>query len=130
MLRVNDAAGAGMMISVGVVGYRIVATERDGHWTAQAARQDTGKPFGIDCAGASEADVVERLTAWLGWQHDHAAALDALQAAQRAYHRTVAGSAFASATAGASALELHQESLEAVDAARVLLDDIRARRPE
>jgi hypothetical protein len=66
---------------------------------------------------------------WLEWQHQHAAALEALQQAQRAYHRTIAGSAFASPAEGQSAIELRKESLRAVVAARVRLDEIRGRRP-
>jgi hypothetical protein len=66
---------------------------------------------------------------WLEWQHEHAAALEALQQAQRAYHRTIAGSAFASAAEGPSAIELQKESLDAVEAARVRLDEVRGRRP-
>ena len=67
---------------------------------------------------------------WLAWQREHAAALEALQQVQRAYHRTIAGSAFASATEGPSAAELQKESLEAVEAARVRLDEIRLLKPE
>jgi len=67
---------------------------------------------------------------WLLWQREHAAALEALQEAQRAYHRTIAGSAFASPTEGPSATELQKESLDAVEAARVRLDEIRQRKPE
>jgi hypothetical protein len=66
---------------------------------------------------------------WLEWKHEHTAALEALQQAQRAYHRTIAGSAFASPTEGMSAIELQKESLDAVEAARVRLDEIRGRRP-
>ena len=66
---------------------------------------------------------------WLEWQHEHAAALEALQQAQRTYHRTIAGSAFASPAEGPSAIELQKESLDAVEAARVRLDEIRGRRP-
>ena len=64
------------------------------------------------------------------WQREHAAALEALQQAQRAYHRTIAGSAFASQTEGPTAIELRKESLDAVEAARVRLDQIRSRLPE
>ena len=67
---------------------------------------------------------------WLEWQREHAAALEALQQAQRAYHRTIAGSAFASPTEGPSPVELQKESLDAVEAARVRLDEIRQRKPE
>ena len=67
---------------------------------------------------------------WLVWQREHTAALEALQEAQRAYHRTIAGSAFASPTEGPTAIELQKESLDVVEAARVRLDEIRARRPD
>jgi hypothetical protein len=67
---------------------------------------------------------------WLEWQREHAAALEALQQAQRAYHRTIAGSAFASPTEGPTAVEVQKESLEAVEAARLRLDEIRSRKPE
>jgi hypothetical protein len=67
---------------------------------------------------------------WLEWQREHTAALEALQQAQRAYHRTIAGSAFASATEGPSAAEIQKEALDAVEAARVRLDEIRGRKPE
>ena len=110
--------------------YRLVAAEREGQWLAHAVRDDTGDPFGIECAGPTEAAAIDRLVRWLEWQHEHAAALDELQRAERAYHRTIAGSAFASPTEGPSALELQKESLDAVEAARVRLDEIRARKPE
>ena len=45
---------------------------------------------------ATEAEAIARLTRWLEWQHEHATALAALQQAERDYHRTIAGSAFAS----------------------------------
>jgi hypothetical protein len=67
--------------------------------------------------------VSERNDAWLAWQRDHADALAALQEAQRAYHRTVVERALAKATNV-------QEALNAVDAARVRLDAVRARKPE
>ena len=50
-------------------------------------------------------------------------------APRTAYHRTIAGSAFANPSEGPSAIELQKESLEAVEAARIRLDEIRARRP-
>src|SRR6266700_87474 len=68
----------------------------------------------IECAGASELDAIDRLAAWLDWQHEHAAALEALQRAERDYHRTIAGSAFANPPESPGPLELHKESLEAV----------------
>ena len=110
--------------------YRIEARERDGQWIASARRDDTGDPFGIECAAATEADAVARLTAWLEWQREHAAALEALQKAEQAYHRTIAGSAFLSASEGPSAVEIQKDSLDAVEAARVRLDEVRARKPE
>ena len=119
-----------MKTTIGGTTFTLQATERDGQWLARAARDHNGDPFGIECAGATEAEAIARLTRWLEWQHEHTAALDALQLAQRAYHRTVAGSAFANPTEGPTAIEVQQESLDAVEAARVRLDAIRARRPE
>jgi hypothetical protein len=117
-------------ITIGETRFRLVCVERDGQWLAHAEREDNGDPFGIECSGASEAEAVARLTRWLEWQGEHTAALEALQGAERAYHRTIAGSAFASPTEGPSAIELQKESLEAVEEARLRLDEVRARRPE
>ena len=117
-------------ILIGAFRYRIPATERDGQWVARAERADTGNRFGIECTGASLDEAVGCMERWLAWQHEHVAALEDLQRAERAYHRTIAGSAFASPTEGPSTIEIQKESLEAVEAARVRLDEIRARRPE
>jgi len=68
--------------------------------------------------------------AFAAWQREHAAALAELQDAQRAYHRTVATTAFQGAAEGPSADEMRRASLDALDAARVRLDQVRARRPE
>jgi hypothetical protein len=64
------------------------------------------------------------------WQREHAAALEELQDAQRAYHRTVAATAFPGTADEPSAEEMRRASLEALDAARIKLDEVRARRPE
>ena len=68
--------------------------------------------------------------AFIAWQREHAAALAELQEAQRAYHRTVAATAFQASTEEPSAEEMRRASLEALDAARVKLDEVRARRPQ
>jgi hypothetical protein len=117
-------------ITVGDFRYRLVAAERDGQWIAHAERPDTGQAFGIECAGPTSDAAIGRLTEWLTWQSEHVAALEALQTAERAYHRTVAGSAFANPSEGPTALELQKESLDAVEAARVRLDEVRACKPE
>ena len=119
-----------MQTTIGGTTFNLAAGERDGQWIARAMRDDNGDAFGIECAGVTEAEAIERLTEWLQWQADHAAALAALQQAERAYHRVIAGSAFASPTEGASAIELQKESLDAVEAARIHLDEIRSRRPQ
>jgi hypothetical protein len=116
-------------VSIGDRRFTLTALERGGQWIAHAVRADNGDRFGIECGGASEADAIAALTEWLEWQHEHAAALDALQRAEQAYHRTIAGSAFANPTEGPSPLELQKESLQAVEEARVRLDEIRARQP-
>jgi len=109
---------------------KILAAERDGRWAAHAVREDTGDPFGIECAGSTEREAVDRLARWLERQQDRAAALDALQQAERAYHRTIAGSAFANAMGGPTDVEPQPDSLAAVEAARGRLDEVRARKPE
>jgi hypothetical protein len=65
--------------------------------------------------------------AWLDWQRAHTEALQLLQEAQRAYHRTISGSAFA--VDEAAALEMQKASLHALDAARAHLDEVRGRQP-
>lgn len=117
-------------LSIGEKRYRLDAVERDGRWIARAVQVETGDPFGIECTGETEAAAIDRLARWLDWQHEHAAALAALQQAERAYHRTIAGSVFANPTEGATATEMQKDSLELVEAARIRLDDLRARKPE
>lgn len=63
------------------------------------------------------------------WQREHASALAELQDAQRAYHRTVATTAFQGGADEPTAEEMRRASLEALDAARIRLDEVRARRP-
>jgi len=109
---------------------KILWAERDGRWVAHAVREDTRDPFGIECVGATEQEATERLTRWLEWQRDHAAALDELQQAERAYHRTISGSAFANPKEGPTAVEMQRDSLATVESARIRLDDVRARKPE
>ena len=60
--------------------------------------------------------------AWAEWQREHAAALAALQEAQRAYHRVAVDSL-------QSAVGSREGALEALEAARVRLDETRARMP-
>ncbi len=64
------------------------------------------------------------------WQREHAEALAELQEAQRTYHRTVAATAFLGAVEEPSAEEMRRAALDALDAARLKLDDVRARRPQ
>ena len=117
-------------LTIGRLTYRIVAIERDGRWVAHAERTDNGDRFGVEFSGVSADEASDRVARWLAWQHEHASALDDLQRAENAYHRTIAGSAFANPSEGPSAIELQKESLEAVEAARIRLDEIRARRPD
>src|SRR4051812_16214629 len=119
-----------MKTTIGDRTFTLEAIQQDGRWVARATRDDNGDPFGIECAGATEAEAIAQLTRWLEWQREHTAALEALQQAERAYHRTIAGSAFASSTEGPSAVEMQKESLDAVEAARIRLDEVRARQPK
>ncbi len=113
-------------VAVGTETYRLVVSGQSGQWTAHAVHAASGDRFGTTFTGPTEADVVARLSAWLAWQREHAAALAALQSAEQAFHRTIAGSAFANAS---EAVEVQKESLDQVEAARVRLDDVRARQP-
>jgi hypothetical protein len=77
--------------------------------------------------------VTQASRAWLEWHREHEEALAELQSAQHAYHRTVANGAFAGTADGPSVVEnaeMQRVSLEALEAARVRLDEIRARKPE
>ena len=67
--------------------------------------------------------------AFVGWQREHAAALADLQDAQHAYHRAVATTAFQGAAEEPTAEEMRRAALDALDAARIRLDEVRARRP-
>ena len=115
-------------LRLGEIEYRLMASQVDDRWTAHAVRADSGDQFGVTSGGASAHEAIEGLSRWLEWQSEHAAALEALQRAEQAYHRRIAGSAFANPTEGPTAVELQKESLEEVEAARVRLDEIRARK--
>ena len=110
--------------------HTVKTIERDGRWIAYAEHTDTGSRFGVEVSGATAAEATERMQRWLDWQQAHTDALQALQRAEQAYYRTIAGSAFANPTEGPSALEMQKEALQVVEAARIALDEIRARRPE
>ena len=117
-------------VTIGAERFDVIVEPRGGGSVAFARRAGSPERFGIECAGQTEDEAVARLTRWLEWQQEHAAALEALQQAERAYHRTIAGSAFVGPIEGPSAVEMQKESLDAVEAARLHLDDVRARRPE
>ncbi len=117
-------------LTISGTAYRIISREREGQWLAYAVRVEDGERFGIECAGPTEDAAGKRLARWLAWQAEHAAALEALQEAEHAYHRTIAGSAFASPTEGPSAVEMQKAALDVVEAARLRLDEVRARKPE
>ncbi len=115
-------------VAIGGTAYRIEATEREGRWTA-VARDAADRPCGLSMVAATEEEAVERLRAWLEWQHEHRIALEALQEAERAYQRVIAGSAFVSGPEGPSAIELQKEALGRLEDARLRLDEVRQRRP-
>jgi hypothetical protein len=108
---------------------RIVTAWREGECIAHAERTDTGDSFGIACRAASEAEAIARVTTWLEWQHEHEAALESLQQAERAYHRAVAGVSLAASGEAPEAAEIQREALEQVEAARLRLDEVRGEQP-
>lgn len=107
--------------------YRISAERREREWVASARVDETGERFGPELSGPFEAATVDRVERWLGWQAEHAAALEALQQAERSYHRAMAGQAFAAGPGGAGPATL--ALLDELDAARRRLDAIRDRQP-
>jgi hypothetical protein len=116
-------------LQVGDCTYRLSASVHAGRWVSSAARADTGERFGVECAGATETEALDRLVRWLRWQSDHTAALLVLQECEREYHRTVAGSAFVAPSHDPQIVEQRGASLDQVDAARRRLDEVRASRP-
>jgi hypothetical protein len=120
---------SGREVSVGGARYRVVVAGPEGQWVAHAERADTGERFGVECSGATEAEAGERLVRWIEWQHDHAAALEALQQAEREYHRAIAGSVFVGPIDGPGVAELQQDALDLLKGARRRLDEVRGREP-
>jgi hypothetical protein len=111
---------------VGGQAFLIRTIVREGTFTAYALRVETGDRFGSNFSGATEAEAVAGVTRWLEWQRDHSAALDALQRAERIYHRSVADHAFAPRGEDDARLRARRESLELVESARARLDAVRA----
>ncbi len=62
------------------------------------------------------------------WQREYEAAVAALEVAERAYQRVVAGSAFLSAE-DPSPVEVQRDALNRLEEARRHLDDVRQARP-
>ena len=118
-----------VLLTAGSVTFRLTSEARPDGWIARADLAATGERFGIECAGTSEVEALDRLRAWLEWQQEHAAALETLQRAEHSYHRAVVGGAFGASSEGLPVAETSQASLDDVDAARVRLDEVRARKP-
>ena len=111
------------------MGHRIVTVKRDGRWTAIAEHLETGDRFGPEWSGFTEVDARDLAARWLAWQADHASALEALQQAEHAYHRLVAGRAFGGSSDEPTMIEQQKDALGRVEAARLRLDAIRVRQP-
>jgi hypothetical protein len=117
-----------MELTLGSTTYRLVSAPHGDRFVAHAERTDNNERFGIEATGATAEEAENRLERWLGWQHEHMQALEALQQAERAYHRAMTGAAFASPAEGGNGES--RASLESVNAARQHLDEVRARRPD
>jgi hypothetical protein len=116
-------------VTIGGAPFTIEAVLTNGTWTASARGQD-GERYGPAFSDADGERAMKRMEQWLAWQHDHDEKLRALQEAEQQYHRTIAGSAFASAAEGPSAAELQNEALRRLEKARLALDAVRAQKPE
>jgi hypothetical protein len=115
-------------MTIGGTALVLRVSSSDGGFTARAERETNGDPFGIDVTATTESEAIDRLTRWLEWQSEHAAALEALQVAERNYHRAIAGSAFGASTDEPDAAVARREALSSVDEARVKLDRVRLQR--
>jgi hypothetical protein len=98
-------------------------------WTAYAVRTATGDRYGDAFTAPTEADAVAELVRWLEWQQAHSAALEALRAAERAYHRTLAAQAVAGSESDPASLQSRRESLAQLREISAALDRIREQRP-
>ena len=109
------------------LGFRLsVVRDAEGVCVASAHRLANGDRFGPPFPADSEEEAAARLVVWLEWQHDHTAALSALQEAEAVYHR-LAVKAFAGE--GSSHRADVQAALASLEAARRTLDAIRERYP-
>ena len=115
-------------VSIGDTTYAVTALESEGRWIAEARRVPSGMRIGPSGMAATADEAIGRLEHWLEWQREHEDALTTLQGVEQAYHRAVAGSAFASGLAEAT--EVQQEALKRVEEARVRLEEIRQEQPE
>jgi hypothetical protein len=109
--------------------FLVEVVERDGRWTAAARREDSGDRYGPSISAATPDEAAERLIGWIGWQREHASALEALQAAEASYQRVVASSAFYAGPDGPPPAEPRRDALARVEESRVRLDEVRQRRP-
>jgi hypothetical protein len=116
-----------MELTLGSTTYHLISVQRDDGFIAHAQRADNNERFGIETAAATADEAESLLARWLEWQHEHTQALEGLQQAERQYHRAMAGAAFASSADAAEGES--RASLESVNAARLHLDEVRARRP-
>lgn len=118
------------LVRIGARWLSIRTVGGDEGWIARATRGENGAPFGIEATASSEGEAEARLVRWLEWQAAHEAALEALQAAERAYHRSVAAGAFLDGDDRPPADERRLDALRALNAARAILDTVRAEQPE
>ena len=116
-------------ITVGDRQFRIRTVACGEGWQAHAVAVDSGHRFGLDVSASTEGEAVAGVQAWLEWQRDHAAALAALQDAERAYHRVLTAHAFGRGNGGEPVAEKRQV-LDGMESARTRLDEIRKRQPE
>lgn len=117
-------------IVIGDRAFRIRVAHRAGVWTAHAARADNGDRFGPGATADSEVAAVRAVVLWLEWQQEHAAALEALQSAERTYHRALAGEAFAAGGDVDASRRARRDALESMEEAQARLDVVRNRRPQ
>ncbi|MDP1571347.1 MAG: hypothetical protein Q8L86_15235 [Vicinamibacterales bacterium] len=113
---------------IAALGYEVVLVERDGGWVAEARFGSPGHAVGPRVQGATGEAATAGLADWLEWHRDHAATLEALQAAEGAYDRLTAERTFGLVETD-EARRARREALARLEALGRHLAEVRHRQP-
>jgi hypothetical protein len=113
---------------IAALGYDAVIVDVEEGWAAEARYGSPGHTVGPRVVAATPEQALGVLADWLEWHRDHAASLDALQAAQGTYDRLTAERAFG-VLETEEARRSRRDALARVDALARHLAEIRVRQP-